>query len=113
MAPPQNAGLFPNARLTMPALVAATIEDATKAVGGQLIRFEPPTSATILGKSVAVTNTFIECRRPPPNSTPNGKTRRGVRSARQLDSIGPSRTAIPLLERFLLLYNVSVKKAIA
>src|ERR1700680_5131223 len=105
MAPPQNARLFPTALLTIPVLVAATIEDATKAVVGQLIRLEPPTSATMLGKRVAVTSTFIECRSTPPNSTPSGKAKRGVRSADQLGSIGLSNTAFPLLKSVWLFYN--------
>jgi hypothetical protein len=75
MAPLQNARLFPTARLTISVLVAATIEDATKAVVVQLMRVAPPTSATMLGKRVAVTSTFIECRSTPPNSTPSGNAK--------------------------------------
>jgi hypothetical protein len=82
--------------------VAATIEDATKAVVGQLIRLEPPISATMLGKRVAVTSTFIECRSTPPNNTPSGKAKRGVRSADQLGSISLSHTAIPPFEKCLV-----------
>jgi len=52
--------------------VAATIEDATNAVVGQLMRLEPPTSETMLGKRVAVISTFIECRSTPPNSALSG-----------------------------------------
>jgi hypothetical protein len=70
--PPQNARLLPTTLLTIPVLVAATIEDATNAVVGQLMRLEPPTSETMLGKRVAVISTFIECRSTPPNSTLSG-----------------------------------------
>src|SRR6266851_9284357 len=103
MAPPQNARLFPIALLTILVLVAATIEDATKAVVGQLIRLDPPISATTLGKRVAVTSTFIECRSTPPNSTPSGKAKRGVRSADQLGSICPPRTEDPFQKLFVIL----------
>jgi hypothetical protein len=76
------------------------------------MRLEPPTSATILGKRVAVTSTFIECRSTPPNSTPSGRPKGSVRSADQLASIGPSRTAIPFWKSIWLFYDVPVKKAI-
>jgi hypothetical protein len=45
--------------------LAAIIEEATKAVVGQLMRLAPPSSATTLGRSVAVISTFIECSSTP------------------------------------------------
>src|SRR6266446_3545755 len=60
-APPENARRLPNLPLTRLVPLAATIEEATKAVVGQLIRLAPPSSATMLGKSVAVISRFIEC----------------------------------------------------
>src|SRR5215467_8614934 len=86
-APPQNARRFPNLPLTRPAPLAAMIEEATKAVVGQLIRLAPPNSATMLGRSVAVINTFIECSSTPPNKTQRVSTRCHARSARQLVSV--------------------------
>src|SRR6516164_2717381 len=59
-APPENARRFPNLPLTRLVPLAAMIEEATKAVVGQLIRLAPPNSATMLGRSVAVISTFIE-----------------------------------------------------
>src|SRR5262249_14810503 len=73
-APPENARRFPNLPLTRPVPLAAIIEEATKAVVGQLIRLAPPNSATMLGRSVAVINTFIECRSTPPHKTQRGRT---------------------------------------
>src|ERR1700730_13690440 len=101
-APPENARGFPTLPLTRLVPLAAIIEEATKAVVGQLIRLAPPTSATMLGRSVAVTSTFIECRSTPPNSTPSGKANRGARSADQLGSTSLSRTAIFPLEKCLV-----------
>src|SRR5258706_10270482 len=49
-APPENARRFPNQPLTRLAPLAATIEEATKAVVGQLMRLAPPSSATMLGQ---------------------------------------------------------------
>src|SRR5215469_11153507 len=88
MAPPQNARLVPTALLTTAVPVAAIIDAATKAVVGQLIKLLPPRSATILGKRVAVMSTFIECRRFPPNSTANGRIKRGTRRADQVSGMG-------------------------
>ena len=48
-APPENAGRFPNLPLTRLVPLAAMIEQATKAVVGQVIRLAPPNSATMLG----------------------------------------------------------------
>ena len=56
--------------------VAATIDEARKAVVGQLIIAVPPTSSTMLGSTVASMSTFIECRSTPPTSA----TRRGNHS---------------------------------
>src|SRR5205807_9692793 len=99
-APPENARRLPNLPLTRLVPLAATIEDATKAVVGQLIRLAPPTSATMLGKSVAVISTFIEWRSTPPSSTPSGRAKRGARSADQLGSVCFSRTASLFLKAF-------------
>jgi len=71
--------------------LAATIEEATKAVVGQLMRLAPPSSATTLGRSVAVISTFIECSSTPPNNTQRVSIRRGARSARQPASVVASR----------------------
>jgi hypothetical protein len=62
-------------------------------VVGQLIRLAPPSSATMLGRSVAVTSTFIEWSSTPPNKTESVRTRRGARSARQPASVAASRIA--------------------
>jgi hypothetical protein len=91
-APPENARRFPNLPLTRPVPLAAMIEEATKAVVGQLIRLAPPNSATMLGRSVAVISTFIECSSTPPNKTQRVSTRGHARSARQLASVVTSRT---------------------
>src|SRR5215471_3644586 len=88
MAPPQNVRLVPIASLATAVPVAAIIEAATKAVVGQLIKLLPPISATIFGKRVAVISTFIECRRFPPNSTANGRIKRGTRRADQVSGMG-------------------------
>src|SRR5215470_12129818 len=55
-----------------------------RVVVGQLIRWLPPISATILGKRVAVMSRFMECRRLPPNSTANGRIERGTKRADQV-----------------------------
>jgi hypothetical protein len=65
----------------------------------------------MLGNSVAVTSTFIECRSTPPNSTPSGRAKRGARSAGQLGSKSLSGTAIPLLKSLSLFYDSNIKKA--
>src|ERR1700730_3548603 len=106
-APPANARRFPNLPLARLVLLAATIEEATKAVVVQLIKLAPPSSATTLGKSVAVISTFIECSSTPPNNTQRVSTRRAARSARQPASVVGCRTPIFLLESVLLLYNDS------
>ncbi len=62
--------------MSRPVQVAATIDEARKAVVGQLIIDVPPTSSTMLGSTVASISTFIECRRTPPTSA----TRRGNHS---------------------------------
>src|ERR1700746_712745 len=91
-APPENDQQFPNLSLTRLVPLAAIMEEATKAVVGQLIRLAPPSSATMLGRSVAVTSIFIECSSTPPNKTQRGSTRPGARSARQPASIVTSPT---------------------
>src|SRR5215469_4957264 len=112
-APPENARRFSNLSLTRPVPLAAIIEEATKAVVGQLIRLAPPSSATTLGRSVAVISTFIECSSTPPNRTARMSTRRGARSARQPTSVVTSHTTNRLLESVLLFYDNSIKKAIS
>src|SRR6516165_5898150 len=94
MAPPQNARLFPIALLTTAEPVAAMIDAATKVVVGQLIRWLPPISATILGKRVAVMSRFIECRRLPPNNTVNGRIERATRRADQVSEMGAFSSAL-------------------
>src|SRR5215471_10589991 len=94
MAPPQNARLFPIALLTTAEPVAAMIDAATKVVVGQLIRWLPPISATILGKRVAVMSRFIECRRLPPNNTANGRIELGTSRADQLSGMGAFATTL-------------------
>jgi hypothetical protein len=80
------------------------IDAATNAVVGQLIRSPPPISATMLGRSVAVISTFIECRSTPPNSTANGSMKRGTRSADQLGSVSVSfNTRPPFVKRLVVL----------
>jgi len=91
-APPENARRFPNLPLTRLVPLAAIIEEATKAVVGQLIRSAPPSSATMLGRSVAVISTFIECSSTPPNKTESVSTSRGTSSPRQPASVATSRT---------------------
>src|ERR1700736_3404288 len=103
-APPANARRFPNLPLARLVPLAATIEEATKAVVGQLMRLAPPSSATTLGRSVAVISTFIECSSTPPNNAQRVSIRRGARSARQPALVVASRTPI-LLESVFLFYN--------
>src|SRR5262249_61278337 len=86
----ENAQRFPNLPLTRLPPLAAIIEEATKAVVGQLIRLAPPSSATMLGRSVAVINTFIECSSTPPSKTQRMSTRRGARTARHPSSVSTS-----------------------
>src|SRR5579863_8906683 len=100
-APPENARRLPNLPLTKLVLLAATIEEATKAVVGQLIRLAPPSSATMLGRSVAVIRTFIECSSTPPSKTPRVSMRRGARSARQ-PALVVLCTLIPFRKDFLV-----------
>jgi len=102
-APPENARRLPNLPLTRLAPLAAIIEEATKAVVGQLIRLTPPSSATTLGRSVAVISTFIECSSTPPNKTPRVSTRCDARSACQPASDVTSRMTIPFRKRFVVL----------
>src|SRR5215467_15604796 len=102
-APPENARRLPNLLLTRLPPLAAIIEEATKAVVGQLIRLTPPSSATTLGRSVAVISTFIECSSTPPNNTQRVSTRRGARSARQPASVVASRTPTPFRKCILVL----------
>ncbi len=83
-APAANARPGPMTAVRRPVQVAATMEDARKAVVGQLISAAPPTSLTILGSTVATSRTFIECSSTPPSSTANDGINSGVRSARQL-----------------------------
>ena len=75
-APAQKAVRAPSRAVRWPVQVAATIDEARKAVVGQLIIAVPPTSSTMLGRTVASINTFIECSRTPPTSA----TRRGSHS---------------------------------
>src|ERR1700739_4600655 len=103
MAPPENARRLPNLPLTRLVPLAATIEEATKGVGGQLLRVTPPSSATTLGNSVAVISTFIECSSTPPNKTQRVSTKRGARSARQPASVVTSPMTNPFRKRFLVL----------
>jgi hypothetical protein len=67
----------------MPVPVAAIMEDATKAVLGQIMRAAPPISMTMLGKRVAVISTFIECSNTPPRRMLSDIIQRGVNSALQ------------------------------
>jgi hypothetical protein len=112
-APPENARRFPNLPLTRPVLLAAMIEEATKAVVGQLIRLAPPNSATMLGRSVAVINTFIECSSTPPNKTQRVSTRCHARSARQLVSVVTSRTTNSFWKVFSYFIMLPIKEAIS
>src|ERR1700758_2806626 len=112
-APPENAQRFPNLPLTRLVPLAAIIEEATKAVVGQLIRLAPPSSPTMLGRSVAVISTFIECSSTPPNKTQRMSASCGTRSCRQPASVVTSHTANPLLESVFLFYNREIKKATA
>ena len=75
-APAQKALRAPSLTVRCPVQVAATIDEARKAVVGQLTIAAPPTSATMLGSTVASISTFIECRRTPPTSA----TSRGIHS---------------------------------
>jgi len=111
-APTVNARQFPNLPLTRLVPLAAIIEEATKAVVGQLMRLAPPSSATTLGRSVAVISTFIECSSTPPNKTQRVSIRRGAKSARQPASVVTSSRTNPLLESVFLFYDTPVKKAI-
>src|SRR6516164_9915501 len=113
MAPTENAPRFPNLLLTRLVPLAAIIEEATKAVVGQLIRLVPPSSATMLGRSVAVIRTFIECSSTPPNRTQRMSTSCGTRSARQPASVVTSHTTNLLLESVFLFYDKVIKKASA
>jgi hypothetical protein len=102
-APPENARRFSNLPLTRLVPLAAIIEEATKAVVGQLMRLAPPSSATTLGRSVAVISTFIECSSTPPNNTQRVSTKRGARSVRQPASVVTSGTTNPFRKCFLVL----------
>jgi len=76
-APAQKALRAPSRTVRCPVQVAATIDEARKAVVGQLTIAAPPTSATMLGSTVASSiSTFIECRRTPPTMA----TSRGIHS---------------------------------
>src|SRR5262245_12175246 len=86
-APVQNASLEPTMAEKAPVPVAATIEDARKAVVGQLMRSAPPTPMTMLGKTVAVSSTFIECSSTPPRSTASGSAHCDLSNACQPGSI--------------------------
>jgi len=112
-APTVNARQFPSLPLTRLVPLAAIIEEATKAVVGQLMRLAPPSSATTLGRSDAVISTFIECSSTPPNKTQRVSIRRCARSARHPASVVTSSRTNPLLESVLLFYDALVKKAIS
>ena len=82
-APAQKAVRAPSRAVRCPVQVAATIDEARKAVVGQLIMAVPPTSSTMLGSTVASISTFIECRRTPPTSATRSGNHCGFRSADQ------------------------------
>src|ERR1043165_4479366 len=95
-APAQNVLLAPIATVSSPVQVAARIDDARKAVVGQLIMVAPPTSSTRLGSTVATISTLTECRSTPPNSTASAGSRSGLRTSDHLPSV-PCRILNPQL----------------
>src|SRR5690242_1417595 len=81
--PRQKVVRAPSEPVSMPVQVAATIDEARNAVVGQCIRAAPPSSPTIVGKTVASSSTFIECSSTPPASTTSGGSHSRLRSDRQ------------------------------
>ena len=82
-APAQKAVRAPSRAVRCPVQVAATIDEARNAVVGQLIMAVPPTSSTMLGKTVASISTFMECRRTPPTSATRSGNHCGFSSVDQ------------------------------
>ena len=78
--PTQKVVRAPNEAVSRPVQVAATIDEARKAVVGQCIRAAPPSSPTIVGRTVASNSTFIEWSSMPPASTASGGSHSGLRS---------------------------------
>jgi hypothetical protein len=77
--------------------VAATIDEARKALLVQLIKVAPPTSSTTLGSTVASISTFMECSSTPPTSTATAGSQAGRSSADQPSVTGslPMATVSP------------------
>src|SRR5207253_8244360 len=82
-APVQNALRAPTIAVRYPVQVAATIDEARKALLVQLIKVAPPTSSTTLGSTVASISTFIECSSTPPTKTDTAGSQAGRSSAAQ------------------------------
>src|ERR1700675_4405493 len=80
----------PATAVRSPPQVAATIEDATNAVVGQLISAAPPISPTMLGNIVASRRTFIEYSKTPATSTVSDGSHSGLASAAHGWSAAPS-----------------------
>ncbi len=74
--------------------VAATIDEARKALLVQLISVAPPTSSTTLGSTVASISTFMECSSTPPTSTATAGSQAGRSSADQPSVTGSLPMAI-------------------
>src|SRR5258708_33748548 len=68
-APAQNVARAPTTATRTPVQSAATIDEATNAVVGQCITASPPSSATMVGSTVASSSTFIEGTSTPPSTT--------------------------------------------
>src|SRR5262245_27291932 len=78
--PRQKVVRAPNEAVSRPVQVAATIDEARNAVVGQCISAAPPSSPTMVGRTVASSSTFIEWSRMPPASTASGGSHSGFRS---------------------------------
>src|SRR5438105_931212 len=87
--PMQKVVRAPSEAVSSPVQVAATIDEARKAVVGQCIKDAPPSSPTMVGSTVASSSTFIECSSTPPRSTASGGSHSGFRSDRQPSIVSP------------------------
>ena len=63
--------------------VAATIDEARKALDVQLISVAPPRLSTTLGSTVASISTFMECSSTPPTRTATAGSQAGRNKALQ------------------------------
>src|SRR5216684_7753863 len=94
VTPAQYAARAPTTAASMPAQLAATMDEARNAVVGQLNMATPPSSPTMDGNTVVSISTFIDCSSTPPNRTASVGIHSRLRSDRHPARTGSCRMPV-------------------